>query len=165
MVNVPPTANAKPPTTMEIPGSVHHILQGKPAHVWTITSDVLVIDAIRLMGEKDIGALVVTDGPAVLGMISERDYSRKVALQGRTSRDTRVADVISTPAVTVTQATSIPECMRLMTQLRIRHLPVVDDHGLLAGIVSMGDLVNWTIRVQSEAIHHLEGYITGQYPA
>jgi CBS domain-containing protein len=123
----------------------------------------MVFDAVRIMGEKDIGALVVVEKGEVLGVISERDYSRKIVLQGRTSRDTRVREVLSTPVIVVKPETPIEECMALMTEGRIRHLPVVTE-GKLAGIISMGDLVRWIMRSQSEAIQHLQGYISGQYP-
>lgn len=149
---------------MNVFGNAHHILQGKRGPVLTTTPDALVFDAVKIMGEHNVGALVVVEGGRVVGVLSERDYSRKIVLQGRSSRDTRVREVLSQPVITVTPDNSVNECMRLMTENRIRHLPVVEN-GKLVGIVSIGDLVNWTIRVQSDTINHLEGYITGQYPA
>jgi len=105
----------------------------------------------------------VVEGGEVLGVISERDYSRKIVLQDRTSRDTRVHEVLSKPAIVVQPESSIAECMELMTTKRVRHLPVVEE-GRLIGIISIGDLVSWIIRSQREAIQQLEGYISGQYP-
>ena len=117
---------------MEIFGNVRDILLNKGDTVWTTTMQSSVYDAIGLMGEKNIGALVVVDGDEVVGILSERDYSRKVVLVGRTSRDTLVGEIISRPAITVGSADSIETCMKLMTSRRIRHLPVVE-HGVLDG--------------------------------
>ncbi|RPJ32936.1 MAG: CBS domain-containing protein [Verrucomicrobiaceae bacterium] len=148
---------------MEIHGTVRDILQNKGGVVWTTSPETTVYDAIGLMGEKNIGALVAVDGDEVVGVLSERDYSRKVVLQGRTSRDTRVSDILSRPAITVTSGDSIETCMQLMTTRRIRHLPVVDD-GRLTGLISMGDLVNWVMQSQRHTIQQLQGYISGEYP-
>jgi signal-transduction protein with cAMP-binding, CBS, and nucleotidyltransferase domain len=150
-------------TTMEIFGNVRDILLTKGDTVWTTTMQSSVYDAIGLMGEKNIGALVVVDGDEVVGILSERDYSRKVVLVGRTSRDTLVGEIISRPAITVSSADSIETCMKLMTSRRIRHLPVVE-HGVLTGLVSMGDLVNWVMQSQRHTIQQLHGYISGEYP-
>ena len=148
---------------MEIHGTVRDILQQKGGDVWTTFPKSTVYEAVGLMGEKNIGALVVVDGVEVVGVLSERDYSRKVVLQGRTSRDTLVGDILSRPAVTVTCGDSIETCMQLMTSRRIRHLPVVDG-GRLLGLVSMGDLVNWVMQSQRHTIQQLQGYISGEYP-
>lgn len=148
---------------MEIFGNVRDILINKGDDVWTTAPQCSVYDAIGLMGEKNLGALVVVEDGEVLGIISERDYSRKVVLQGRTSRDTLVGEIISRPAITVTRADSIETCMKLMTSRRIRHLPVVED-GRLVGLVSMGDLVNWVMQSQRHTIQQLHGYISGEYP-
>lgn len=148
---------------MEIQGTVRDILQTKGGKVWFTSPQCTVYDAIGLMGEHNIGALVVVEGDEVLGVLSERDYSRKVVLQGRTSRDTLVGDILSRPAITVSAADSIETCMKLMTTRRIRHLPVVED-GKLAGLISMGDLVNWVIQTQRHTIQQLHGYIAGEYP-
>lgn len=147
---------------MQFPGTTRNILASKGNDIWTTHPGELVFDAIRLMGEKNIGALIVVDGDQVVGLMSERDYSRKVVLRGRTSRDTRVEEILSRPVVTVGLDTSIGECMRLMTEHRIRHLPVVEA-GRAAGLVSMGDLIKWTLNAQEDAIHQLEGYIAGQF--
>jgi signal-transduction protein with cAMP-binding, CBS, and nucleotidyltransferase domain len=155
--------NTKTNKTMEIHGTVRDILQNKAGELWTTSPQDTVYDAIRLMGEKNIGALIAMDGEQVLGVLSERDYSRKVALQGRTSRDTLVGDILTLPAITVCGADSIETCMQLMTTRRIRHLPVVED-GRLTGLVSMGDLVNWVMHSQRHTIQQLQGYISGEYP-
>lgn len=149
---------------MDIQGTVRDILQGKGDQVWTIHEDATVYQAIGLMGEKNIGALVVLDDKEqVAGVISERDYSRKVVLQGRTSRETKVADILSRPVITVQRKDSISDCLKLMSEKRIRHLPVIVD-GRLVGIISMGDIVNWVMESQKSTIQQLHGYITGDYP-
>lgn len=148
---------------MEINGTVYDILHNKSGEVLTTGLDGSVYDAIRLMGEKNVGALVAMEGGEVVGILSERDYSRKVVLQGRTSRDTKVGEIISRPAITVRSKDGIEKCMQLMTSNRIRHLPVVDD-GRLMGVISMGDLVNWVMQTQRHTIAQLHGYISGDYP-
>lgn len=147
---------------MDIQGTVRDVLQNKGDQVWTTCEEASVYEAIGLMGEKNIGALVVLDaGDKVVGVLSERDYSRKVVLQGRTSRDTRVGEIISRPAITVQRRDSIAHCMQLMNDQRIRHLPVVVEDRLV-GMVSMGDLVRWVIESQKTTIQHLQGYIFGE---
>jgi CBS domain-containing protein len=148
---------------METQGTVRDILKSKGGEVWTTAPESTVYDAIGLMGEKNIGALVVLEEGEVVGVMSERDYSRKVVLQGRTSRDTRVGEILSRPVVTVRRRDSIERCMELMTSRRIRHLPVLDD-GQLVGLISMGDLVRWVMTTQSQTIQQLHGYISGEYP-
>lgn len=148
---------------MEIHGTVRDILQQKGGEVWTTSPQSSVYEAVGLMGEKNIGALVVVEGGEVVGVLSERDYSRKVVLQGRTSRDTLVGEILSRPAIMVNRSDSIETCMQLMTRRRIRHLPVVEN-GQLAGLVSMGDLVNWVMQSQRHTIQQLQGYISGEYP-
>ena len=117
-------------------------------------------EAARIMAEKNIGALLVTSEEKLLGVISERDYTRKVALKGRSSRETKVREIISSPVVSATPDHSVEECMRLMTSHRVRHLPVLCGEKLV-GIVSIGDLVNWTISAQDAAIEQLKSYIAG----
>lgn len=148
---------------MEIHGTVRDIVQLKGGDVWTTSTKSTVYEAVGLMGEKNIGALVVVEDGKVFGVLSERDYSRKVVLQGRTSRDTLVGEILSRPAVTVTYGDSIETCMQLMTSRRIRHLPVVENERLMA-LVSMGDLVNWVMQSQRHTIQQLQGYISGEYP-
>jgi CBS domain-containing protein len=148
---------------MEINGTVYDILHNKIAEVWTTSPEATVYEAIHLMGEKNIGALVAIEHGEVVGVLSERDYSRKVVLQGRTSRDTRVGEILSRPAISVCSRDCIEKCMQLMTGNRIRHLPVVDE-GRLVGLVSIGDLVNWVMQSQRHTIQQLHGYISGDYP-
>ncbi|MCH7227294.1 CBS domain-containing protein [Haloferula sp. A504] len=149
---------------MDIQGTVRDILKGKGGEVWTTSREATVYEAIRLMGEKNIGALVVVDEEQkVVGVLSERDYSRKVALQGRTSRDTKVGDILSGSPVTVGTGEPVAGCMQRMTEGRFRHLPVVEDERLI-GLVSMGDLVRWVMESQQSTIEHLQGYISGSYP-
>jgi len=148
---------------MEIHGTVYDLLHNKSGQIWTTNTSDTVYEAIHLMGEKNIGALVAVEDGQVIGVLSERDYSRKVVLQGRTSRDTLVGDILSRPAITVHSKDSIETCMQLMTGKRIRHLPVVDD-GQLIGLVSIGDLVSWVMQSQRHTIQQLQGYISGDYP-
>jgi CBS domain-containing protein len=148
---------------MEINGTVYDILHNKGGEIWTTKPEDSVYDAIRLMGEKNIGALVALEDGEVVGVLSERDYSRKVVLQGRTSRDTRVGEILSRPAITVCSKDGIETCMQLMIGNRIRHLPVVDD-GHLVGLISIGDLVSWVMLSQRHTIQQLQGYISGEYP-
>jgi CBS domain-containing protein len=135
--------------------------KGSPVHC--VTADTLIYDALVLMAAKEIGALVVLHGERVVGMFSERDYARRVILAGRSSREMRVGEIMSTDVLTVGPSATIDECMQHMTGKRCRHLPVLED-GKLVGIVSIGDLVHWIIRAQNRAIDQLEGYISGDYP-
>ena len=145
---------------MKISGTAGAILSHKGRQVYSIPPDATVFEAIQLMAEKNVGALLVMSEEKLVGVISERDYTRKVALKGRSSRETKVREIISSPVVSVTSSHSVEECMRLMTTNRVRHLPVLEAEKLV-GIVSIGDLVNWTISVQDAAIEHLESYIAG----
>ena len=146
-----------------INGTIEEILQHKSANLWTIAADATVFDAIHLMADKNIGALLVMTGDRLVGIISERDYTRKVALKGKSSRETQVREIVSTPVISVTPDHTVEECMRLMTENRVRHLPVLDSDRVV-GVVSIGDLVNWIISTQSVTITQLESYISGQYP-
>ncbi len=148
---------------MEIHGTVYDILHNKRGQIWTTRATDTVYEAIHLMGEKNIGALVAVEGDQVIGVLSERDYSRKVVLQGRTSRDTLVGEILSRPAITVQSKDNIEKCMQLMTGNRIRHLPVMDE-GQLVGLISIGDLVSWVMQSQRHTIQQLQGYISGDYP-
>jgi CBS domain-containing protein len=149
---------------MEISGTIRQVLASKGSEVITTNPQALVFDALAVMGEKNIGALVVLEGDQVVGVFSERDYSRKVILQGKTSRTTTVGEVLSHPIITIAPDDSIEECMERMTVHRIRHLPVLDG-GKMVGVVSIGDVVNWIMHAQRHAIQQLTGYISGQYPA
>jgi len=143
-------------------GSIREILSHKGPATWTISPEATVLDAIQLMAAKNIGALLVTQNDKLVGILSERDYTRKVVLKGRSSKDTPVRDILSGQVVHVTPEHTVDECLRLMTEHRVRHLPVLEGDKI-AGVVSIGDLVNWVISAQSSTIHQLETYITG-YP-
>lgn len=139
---------------------VRNLLESKGGHVWSIDPEATVFDAITLMAEKGIGALVVMSGDQVVGMLSERDYARKVLLKGRASRTTPVRDIMSQEVVFAAPDQNVEQCMNIMTDKRIRHLPVLDD-GKVVGLVSIGDLVKAIITEQQETIEHLESYIRG----
>ena len=143
---------------------VSSLLHHKGSVVWHIAPEATVFDAIKLMAEKNIGALPVLANGTLVGIFTERDYSRKIALMGKTSKDTRVSEVLSGQVVCVSPNDSVEECMRLMTEHRIRHLPVLQGPQLL-GIISIGDLVNCIISAQNSAIEQLEQYIAGGAPA
>jgi len=143
--------------------SVGLILKEKGSLVHSISPDATVYEALEKLAERDIGALVVMDGIELVGVFSERDYVRKVILKGRSSREMKVHEIMSSPVVTVARTTTVDECMYLMTSKRCRHLPVVEETRVI-GVVSIGDLVNWIMSVQDLTIHQLEDYITGKYP-
>jgi len=149
---------------MEIAGSVSAILAHKGLAVWSIASSATVFEAIQIMAEKNVGALPVVDDGKLVGIISERDYSRKVILMGRSSKDTPVSEIMTRELVTTDPEESVTECMRVMTEKRIRHLPVMVE-GKMIGLVSIGDLVRRIISAQTATIDNLEKYITGDYPA
>jgi CBS domain-containing protein len=143
---------------------VRSILGRKGPAVWALAPDDTVYRAIEMMNERGVGALLVVDGNELVGVISERDYARKVFLQGRSSKETPVRDIMSSPVITVTPDHRVDECLRIMTDHHIRHLPVFDS-GTLAGVVSIGDLVSSVMAAQAEAIEHLSNYIAGGYPS
>lgn len=134
------------------------LAQKKASTVWSIGPNAMVIDAIQLMGEKNVGALPVVDNSTLVGIVSERDYTRKVILKGRSSKETPVSDIMTAQLLTVTPSDSVIECMRIMTEKRVRHLPVLEGTNLV-GILSIGDVVNWFISAQTATIDNLEGYI------
>jgi CBS domain-containing protein len=148
---------------MKATGTVSDIIARKGGAVWAVSPDTAVYDALAMMAEKNVGALLVLDGERLMGLMSERDYARKIVLLGKTSKRTRVREIMSEQLVCVTPRSTVEECMRLMTDKRIRHLPVKEGDQVL-GIVSIGDLVNWIILAQESIIDQLEGYIAGQYP-
>jgi CBS domain-containing protein len=138
------------------------VLNAKPGRaIFTTTSTASVFDAVSLMAEKNVGALVVLDGESVVGIISERDYARKVVLLARSSRDTEVREIMSSPVISVRPSQTVEECMALMTDRRLRHLPVMEG-GKLRGVISIGDLVKQVIADQKYAIEQLELYVSGQ---
>jgi CBS domain-containing protein len=141
--------------------TVEQLLQGKRfSGVYTVGPDTRVYETLCLMADKDVGALMVTDAGRLVGVISERDYARKVILHGKSSHDIPVRDIMSNAVVTVRPEQTVDDCMALMTQRRIRHLPVVDG-GELVGVLSIGDLVKETISQQQFTIDQLESYIRG----
>ena len=141
---------------------VKSILRQKPHAVWSISPDATVYEAIEQMSQRHVGSLIVLTAGRLTGIVSERDYARKVILKGKHSQDTPVSDIMSSPVLYVTPEQTIDECMRLMSSRRIRHLPVLEGETVV-GMLSIGDLVNWIISSQTSAIHQLETYITG-YP-
>lgn len=141
-------------------GTISEILNHKGGQVWSISPDETVFDAIELMAEKNIGALLVIESSRLVGILTERDYTRKVALKGRSSKETAVREILTGNPVQVTPDHTIEDCMRLMTEQRVRHLPVLQANRIL-GVVSIGDLVNWIITAQSSTIHQLQTYISG----
>ncbi|MBD8881313.1 MULTISPECIES: CBS domain-containing protein [Rhodanobacter] len=139
---------------------VKHLLENKGGTIHTIAPDAPVLDAIKRMAEHRIGALLVMRGEQLLGVVSERDYARKVILQGRSSSQATVSEIMHGDPLTVGPQTDVLDCMRLCTDSRVRHLPVLDD-GRVVGVISIGDLVKAVIDAQAEQIEHLERYITG----
>jgi CBS domain-containing protein len=142
---------------------ISSILTNKTSALWSIAPEASVFEAIKLMAEKDIGSLVVMSGGKLAGLFTERDYTRKVALQGKTSKETSVGEIIPIKVVTITPEDSVEDCMRLMTEHRVRHLPVVESDQVV-GIISIGDLVNWIISAQKAQIEQMEQYISGSVP-
>jgi CBS domain-containing protein len=138
--------------------TVAQLLKLKPAGIISIRPDVPVLDALKLLAEKDVGAVLVMDGPRLVGIVSERDYARKVALKGKTASDTPVSEIMTREVVCVTPHQTNEECMALMTDKRARHLPVIDS-GRVVGILSIGDLVKDAISEQQFIIEQLEHYI------
>jgi CBS domain-containing protein len=139
---------------------VKHLLEGKGKSIFAIEPQKPVLEAIRVMAEKHIGALLVIDGAKLVGIVSERDYARKVILMGRSSADTPVRDIMSSPVVSVAPSDTVNHCMKLMTDGRFRHLPVVEGSRIM-GMLSIGDLVKAVIDDQAEQLEHLQRYIAG----
>jgi CBS domain-containing protein len=139
---------------------ISSVLTHKTSALWSIAPDATVFEAIKLMADKNIGSLLVISQGKLAGVITERDYTRKVALQGKTSKETRVREIMPRDFTTITLDDSVEDCMRLMTEHRVRHLPVMEGDNVV-GIVSIGDLVNWIISTQNAHIEQMEQYITG----
>jgi len=142
---------------------ISSVLIHKTSALWSIAPEATVFEAIKLMAEKNIGSLLVLSGGRLVGVFTERDYTRKIALQGKTSKETRVGEIMSGPVITVTPDDSVEECMRLMTNNRVRHLPVLEGPNVI-GLISIGDLVNWIISTQNAHIEQMEQYIAGSVP-
>lgn len=143
---------------------IQALLDRKGGQVWSVPPGITVYEAISMMSEREIGAVPVVDNGQLIGMLSERDYARKVILQGRSSKDTAVREIMTTNVLTVSPGDTVENAMRTMTDHRVRHLPVVRA-GSLLGIVSIGDLVNWVISAHQEEIEYLRTYIGATYPA
>lgn len=148
---------------MKVNDRISAILRRKGSDIWSIPSDASVYSAIETMADRHVGALLVIDDGHLIGIVSERDYARKVILMGRSSKDTFVREIMTPSPVTVCLECCVDDAMRTMTTHKIRHLPVVD-HDKVVGMLSIGDIVNFIIWSQDQAIEHLEHYITGQYP-
>ena len=147
---------------MDVSGTIDAILSQKTGDVYTISPDASVLDAVRLMAEKNVGALIVVENEQVVGLISERDYTRKIVLHGKRSRETPVREIMSTNLTVIHPLEPVENCLRMMTEKRVRHLPVLKDNKVCA-VISIGDLVKHVISCQSAALEHLESYITGGY--
>ncbi len=142
-------------------GTVSNILKGKNKAIFSITPGTTVYNALEIMVEKNVSALVVLDNEKLAGIFTERDYARKVILKGKASRDTLISEIMTADVITVSPDSSIDDCMRLMTNKFIRHLPVVED-GCLVGVISIGDVVKYVIDDQKFIIENMEHYIKGR---
>src|SRR5438034_7461919 len=147
---------------MDVSGTIDGILNQKSGDIFSISPEATVFEAIELMDNKNVGALLVMEADRLIGMISERDYTRKIMLRGKRSRETKVAEIMSTNVFTTHLREGVETCLRLMTDQHIRHLPVLDGDRVM-GVISIGDLVKHVISCQQAAIAHLESYIHGGY--
>ena len=145
---------------MEVAGTVGGILAQKVSTVWSIAPTAMIFDAIALMADKNIGALPVVENDKLIGIISERDYTRKVILKGKSSKETRVQEIMTQQLVTANPDDTVVDCMRVMTEKRVRHLPVMEE-GKMTGMLSIGDVVKWLLSAQAATIDNLEQYISG----
>jgi len=148
---------------MDLVDTVRLVLKHKDQNVWHISPEASVYNAIEIMADKHVGALLVISEGKLVGVVSERDYARKVILQGKSSKETKAKEIMTSPAIFVTPEETVQDCMKIMTSTHIRHLPVVEGEQIL-GVVSIGDLVKWMISAQEETISHLHSYISSKYP-
>jgi len=144
--------------------TVGSILKRKGNEIWSVRPEQTVYEAIEMMADKGVGALLVMSDGKLAGIISERDYARKVILQGRSSRTTVIQEIMTSTVISVSPKEAVDECMELMTRNRIRHLPIMENERVI-GIVSIGDLVKWLVSEQEETIEHLHNYISAKYPS
>jgi CBS domain-containing protein len=148
---------------MNLIDTIGVLLKQKGQYVWNISPEACVYDAIEMMADKHVGALLVVSDDKLVGVVSERDYARKVILQGKSSKEIQVMEIMTSPAVFVTPEQTVEDAMRIMTEKHIRHLPVVGN-GVILGVVSIGDMVKWIISAHEHTISQLHSYISGRYP-
>lgn len=150
--------------TTQISGAISQVLKRKGSEVWSIAPGQTVYEAVEKMAEKAVGALLVLSEGKIAGIVSERDYARKVVLRGRSSRTTLVREIMASPVISASPGQPVSECMSIMTCNRIRHLPIVESDAIL-GVVSIGDIVKWIVSEQEGIIEQLHNYIAASYPA